>query len=53
MLFAAHKTENRHVVMWAPLKAFNIQNFRTFTHAEIVDANAAAHLLRDHDEKLT
>ena len=47
MLFAARKTENRHVVMQTPLEAFNIQNYRTFTHTEIVDVNAAAQLLRD------
>ena len=42
MLFAARKTENRHVVIRSPLKAFNIKNYCTFTHAEIVDVNAAA-----------
>ena len=46
MLFAACKTDNRHVVIRTPLDAFNIQNYRTFTHAETVDVNAAAHLLR-------
>ena len=47
MLFAACKTENRHVVVRSPLEAFNIKNYRTFAHAEIVDVNAAAQLLRD------
>ena len=47
MLLAARKTENTHVVLRNPLDAFKIQNNRTFTHAEIVDVNAAAHLLRD------
>ena len=53
MLFAARKTENRHVVMRTPLEAFNIQNYFTFTHAEIVDVNAAAHLLRDDMPTIT
>ena len=47
MIFAARKTENRLVVMRTPLDAFNIQNYRTFTHAGIVDVNADAHLLHD------
>ena len=33
--------------MRSPLAAFNIKNYRTFTHAEIVDVNAAAHLIRE------
>ena len=53
MLFAARKTENRHVVMRSPLEAFNIKNYRTFTHAEIVDVNAAATLLRDDMPTIT
>ena len=47
MLFAARQTDNRHVVMRPTLEASNIKNYRTFTHAEIVDVNAAAALLRD------
>jgi len=53
MLLAARKTENRHVVLRSPLDAVKIQNYRTFTHAEIVDANAAAHLLRDDMPTIT
>ena len=55
MLFAARKTENRHVVIRSPLslEAFNIKNYRTFTHAEIVDVNAAAQLLRDDMPTIT
>ena len=53
MLFAARKTENRHVVMRTPLEAFNIQNYRTFTHAEIVDVHVAAQLLRDDMPTIT
>ena len=33
--------------MRSPLEAFNIKNYRTFIHAEIVDVNAAATLLHD------
>ena len=47
MLLAALKTENRHVVIRTPLDALAIQNYRTFTPAEIVDVDAAADLLRD------
>ena len=47
MLLAARKTEHRHVVIRNPVDALKIQNYRTFTAAEIVDVNAAAHLLRD------
>ena len=39
--------------MRSPLEAFNIKNYRTFTHAEIVDVNAAAHLLRDDMPTIT
>ena len=53
MLLAARKTENWHVVMRTPLEAFNIQNYCTLTHAEIVDVNAAAHLLRDDMPNIT
>ena len=53
MLLAARKTENRHVVLRNPLNAFKIQNYRTFTHAEIVDVNAAAQLLRDDMPTIT
>ena len=53
MLFAARETENKHVVIRTPLDAFNIQNYPTFTHAEIVDVNAAAHLLRDDMPTIT
>ena len=55
MLFAARETENKHVVIRTPLDAFNIQNYRTFTPAEIliVDVNAAAHLLRDDMPTIT
>ena len=53
MLSAACKTENRHVVMRTPLEAFNMQNYRTFTHAEIVDVNAAAQLLCDDMPTIT
>ena len=53
MLYAAHETENRHMVIRTPLGAFNIQNYRTFTHAEIVDVNAAAHLLCDDMPTIT
>ena len=45
VLFAARETENRHMVIRTCLDAFSIQNYHTFTHAEIVDVNAAAHLL--------
>ena len=41
MLLAARKTENRHVVLRYPLDALKIQNYRTFTPAEIVDVCAA------------
>ena len=47
MFVATREAENRHVVLRSPLGAFNIKNYRTFTHAEIVDVNAAAQLLRD------
>ena len=47
MLLAARKAENRHVVIRNPVDALKIQNHRTFTAAEIVDVNAAAHLVRD------
>ena len=47
MLLAACKTENGHVVLRNPLDALKVQNYRTFTHAEIIDVNAAVHLLRD------
>ena len=35
------------MVIRTPLGALKIQNYRTFIPAEIVDVNAAAHLLRD------
>jgi hypothetical protein len=41
------------VVLRSPLEAFNIKNYRTFTHAEIVDVNAAAQLLRDDMPTIT
>ena len=49
MLLAALKAENMHVVLRHLLGALKIQNYRTFTPAEIVDVDAAAHagLLRD------
>ena len=53
MLLAARKTQNRHLVLRNPLDAFKIQNYRTFTHAEIVDVNAAAHLLRNDMPTIT
>jgi len=53
MFVANRETENRHVVMRSPLDAFNIKNYRTFTHAEIVDMNAAATLLRDDMPTIT
>ena len=55
MLLAARKTENRHVVTRNPLDALKIPNYRTFTAAEIVDVNAAAHLglLRDDMPTIT
>ena len=53
MLLAARKTENRHVVIRSPLNAWKIQNYRTFTAAEIVAVNAAAHLLRDDMPTIT
>ena len=45
MLLAAQRTGNRHVLIRHPVDAFKITNYRTFTAAEIVDVNAAAHLL--------
>ena len=54
LMFTANlETENRHVVLRSPLEAFNIKNYRTFTHAEIVDVNAAAQLLRDDMPTIT
>ena len=50
MLF---ETKNRHVVMRTPLTAYNVKNYRTFTHAKIVDMNAAAHLLCDDMPTIT
>ena len=48
LMFTANRdAENRHVVIRSPLDALKIKNYRTFTHAEIVDVNAAAQLLRD------
>ena len=47
MLLAALKTENRHMVLRYPLDTLEIQNYGTFTPAEIVDVDAAAGLLRD------
>ena len=47
MFTANRDAENRHVVIRSPLDALKIKNYRTFTHAEIVDVNAAAQLLRD------
>ena len=47
MFNANRDAENRHVVIRSPLDALKIKNYRTFTHAEIVDVNAAAQLLRD------
>ena len=47
MLLAARKTENGRVVIRNPLGAVTIQSYRTFTAAETLDADAAAHLLRD------
>ena len=53
MYVANCETENRHVVIRSPLAAFNIKNYRTFTHAEIVDVNATAQLLRDDMPTIT
>ena len=53
MLLAARKTENRHVVIRTPLDALKIQNYRTFTPAEIVDVDEAAHVLRDDMPTIT
>ena len=47
MFTAKRDAENRHVVIRSPLDALKIKNYRAFTHAEIVDVNAAAQLLRD------
>ena len=47
MLIAAHKTENRHVVIREPADALKFTNHRTFSPIEIADVQAAAHLLRD------
>ena len=54
IMFTANRdTENRHVVIRSPLDALKIKNYRTFTHAEIVDVNAAAQLLRDDMPTIT
>ena len=53
MFTAKRETDNRHVVLRSPLEAFNIKNYRTFTHAEIVDVDAAAQLLRDDMPTIT
>ena len=53
MLLAAQRTENRHVVIRHPADAFKITNYRTFTAVELVDVNAAAHLLRDDMPTIT
>ena len=46
MFVATRETGNRHVAMRPAVEAVNIKNYRTFTHAEVVDVNAAAQLLR-------
>ena len=53
MFTAKHETETRHVVLRSPLEAFNIKNYRAFAHAEIVDVNATAQLLRDDMPTIT
>ena len=53
MFVANRETENRHVVIRSPLAAFDIKNYCTFTHAEIVDVNATAQLLRDDMPTIT
>ena len=53
MFTAKREAENRHMVLCSPLEAFNIKKYRTFTHAEIVDVNAAAQLLRDDMHTIT
>ena len=53
MFVTNRETENRHVAIQSPLEAFNTKNYRTFTHAEIVDVNATAQLLRDDMPTIT